>query len=382
MAVDLLVTDLNLAYMGAPLDGWTDLSAEVRFNEPAAGTVTLPAHPQYLQLLQPGRRMVVIRDGDIWCAGPIEEPQRSKRSASDDPKVGTVQVSFTDDLGRMGGLITYPDPSVNAESQDTATDEVYTQTAGAGTIIRTLANLNCGPGAVAGRRIQKLTAPTTTLGASTTITTRFEPLLDAFRTLAAADGLGFRTRQDGADIVFEVYEPVDRTLSARFSYDFGNLREDEYALIAPTATSEIVMGGDEGSREYVEVTNGGAVADWWRQEKFIEQSGTTDSAGELTQAGAAALLEDNPQAYLATETVDTPTMRAGVHFGLGDLVSVVPYPGAQVTDLVRAMRLESTPDGGDRVVVTVGTAEATANLRIYRQIQELARRLGRIETRR
>lgn len=386
MTINLLVTDKNLNIVGDLLDGWTSLSCERRFNEPATGTVTLPARSEYLQTLQPGRRLVVMRDGDIWCAGPMEEPQRSKRSAEDDPRTGTVDVQFTDDLARIAGYLTYPNPAVAASSQTTSSDTAYQLTSvNAEVIIRTLVNVNCGPGALADRRIEQLDLDALAgVGTVTSITTRFEPLLDACRTVAAKDGLGFRTRHDMTTnkILFGVYKPVDRTLSARFSYELGNLRSDEYALSAPAATHEIVMGGDEGSRQYVEVADGISATGWWRSEKLVEQSGTTNANGELTQAGNAALAEDRPQAFLATETVDTEDLRAGIDFDLGDLVSVVPYPGAVVTDVVRAIRLEATPGEGEKVTTTVGTADATTTLRMYRQIQDLARRVGRQETRR
>jgi hypothetical protein len=55
------------------------------------------------------------------------------------------------------------------------------------------------------------------VGSNTSISTRFEPLLDVCRTVAAKDGLGFRTRQVGSQIKFGVYAPADRTATARFS---------------------------------------------------------------------------------------------------------------------------------------------------------------------
>lgn len=75
MGIRLLVTDQNLTVQGDPIDAWMNLDATRRFNEPASGSVDLPAHPEVMAQLQPGNRLVVIRDQTIWCAGPLEIPQ-------------------------------------------------------------------------------------------------------------------------------------------------------------------------------------------------------------------------------------------------------------------------------------------------------------------
>ena len=75
MTIKLLVTDRNLNVLGDPIAGWTKVACDLNFNAPASGQVTLPARPEYVQLLQPGNRLVLIRDNSIWCAGPLEQPQ-------------------------------------------------------------------------------------------------------------------------------------------------------------------------------------------------------------------------------------------------------------------------------------------------------------------
>ena len=381
--LQLLVTDKNLVVLGDPLDGWTDLTCELRFNEPASGSVSIPARPEVEELLQPGNRLVVIRDGDIWCAGPLEEPQAFEWSVDGEQDPGFVKAAFSDDLARVAGYVTYPAPASTFASQVTATDNLRTITAtNAEVIIRTLINENCGPGALTARRIEQLAlGALASVGTNTSISTRFEPLLDVCRTVASAGGLGFRTRQSGDDILFEVYDPADLSATARFARDLGNLRSLSFTLAAPAATSELVMGGDAGSRAYVEVASGAATP-WYRAEKLLDQSGTTNANGELTQAGTAALVEDDPTVALSTVTVDTEDLQAGRDFQLGDRVSVVLPSGLEVADIVRTIRLDATPDGGEQVTSVVGSGDATTERRIVRQIQELARRLGRVETRR
>ncbi|GAA2217654.1 hypothetical protein GCM10010400_74510 [Streptomyces aculeolatus] len=383
MAVTLLITSKTLQPLGDPLDGWSNLAAEVRFNEPGTGTVDLPAWPEVVELLQPGNRLVVIRDGAIWMAGPLEEPQSGEWSADGEADPGVVKAAFSDDLARVAGYVTYPNPAATFESQTTASEATRQITAtGAGSIIRTLVDENCGPGALSARRIEQMVLDSATgIGSSTAITTRFEPLIDACRTVASGDGLGFRTVQVGDQIHFQVYEPQDLTATARFSRDLGNLRAYNYTLAAPTATSQLVIGGDEGSRAFVEVTSG-AHADWYRVEKVVDQSGTTNANGELTQAGALEFGNDNPTASLSTVTVDTEDLRAGIDFGLGDKVSVVLPTGLEVADIVRSIRLDVSPNEGELVTSVIGTGDQTTDTRLVKQIRTLARRLGRVETRR
>lgn len=396
MAITLLVTDKNLSVQGDPLVDWSDLTSTVNWSEPASGSVTLTAWPEVMEQLQPGNRIVVIRDGAIWSAGPMEVPTDYSWGVGGDvsePDPGKVTVSFTDDLARVAGCITYPAPGSAFTAQVTATDNVYALTAtNAETILRTLVDVNCGPGALAARRIEKLVLGAVAgVGSSTSISTRFEALGDVLRTVASGDGLGFRTRQDMASnqILFEVYLPRDRTGVARFSAGLGNLRSVSAKISAPTATTELVQGGDTGTRAYIEV-DGGATADgWYRIEKLVDQSGTTNANGELTQAGQQGATADGPQVSLSTVTVDIPDdpgqpgtgVIAGRDFGLGDQASIVLATGVEIADLVRSMTLAAQPGTGELVTSVVGSSDATTNSATQRVIRDLVRRLGRLEAR-
>ena len=385
MAITLLVTDKDLVVQGDPLSGWTGLTCDLNFNQPAAGTVTLPAYPDVMAQLQPGNRLVVIRDGAIWCAGPMESPQEFTWDLDSNTDPGTVSVNFSDDLARVAGCLTYPDATKAFNLQPADTTARAISSTNAETIIRTLVNENCGPGAIAARRIEQLVLDSVaSVGSSTSISTRFEALLDVCRTVAATDGLGFRTRQDGNAIKFGVYLPQDRTATARFSRDLGNLRSISYALVAPLATAELVQGGDitTATGVYVEVDSG-ADTDWYRVEKLQDQSGIADDAdGELTQAGNLALGDDNPQSSLSTVTVDTDDLKAGRDFFLGDKVTVVLPTGLEVQDVVRTISLAADPEGGEVVTSVVGNQDQSTASATVRVVRELSRRLGRLESRR
>lgn len=384
--VTLLITDRNLNVVGDPVDGWTDLDVTLRFNEPASGSFQAPAHPDLLGLIQSGGyRVVVIRGGDIFCAGPIEKPGPQRWSVDgQDTDPGTVTVNFTDDLALVAGRVTFPDPASAATAQ-TSTAR-WTSTALAGDVIRSLVNVNAGPGALTARRVPKLVlGGTAGLGSSIKFGTRFMPLGDELRSAAiSGGGLGFRTQQVGTNIEFQVYQPQDLTGAVRFSRGLGNLRSYTYEPDAPTATVAIVGGKDVGtSRLVVERVASAAVSKWWRLETFVDQRQSDDTSTdttELNQAGDEALARGAETARLQSVTIDTPDQRYGTHYQLGDRVSVELNDGVEVADVVRAVHLQVTPESGEVVTALVGSQEASSDPLWLRYMRDLGRRLAGLET--
>ncbi|BDH04910.1 siphovirus ReqiPepy6 Gp37-like family protein [Streptomyces seoulensis] len=383
MAVHLLITDENLAVQGDPLDGWTNLDATKRHNEPGSGSVDLPARPDIMAQLQPGNRLVVIRDGAVWMAGPMEIPTDYTWSVTEEPH-GKVTVSFADDLATVAGYITWPAPASAWTAQPANT--YRTLNTNAETIIRALVGENCGPGALVERRIPRLAlgAPAG-VGTATTLSTRFEPLLDVCRRIALAGGIGFRTQQTAGQILFDCYQPRDLTATARFSQGLGNLRSLQFKRSAPTVTHALIAGTEPDigttGRTYVQVADTSAAAMWWRVERYVDGSAQTDGNGELTQAGTEETAGGAAPVELATVTVDTPDLKAGRDFDLGDKVTVALPFGVEVADLVRSIRLQATPEAGEYVTTLVGSPDATTDPAMVKAIRTLSRRLGRLESR-
>ncbi|CAL9596113.1 siphovirus ReqiPepy6 Gp37-like family protein [Streptomyces sp. enrichment culture] len=385
MAITLLITDRNLVVQGDPLADWSNLDVTKKFCEPAAGTVDLPAYPEVMAQLQPGNRMVVIRDGSIWTAGPMEQPADYVWSVDSELGVGKVTVAFSDDLATIAGHIVWPEPAKTWDLQLGDTWRSF-DTINSETIIRTLVDENAGPGALADRRIPNLVlAATAGVGTTTSVRSRFEPVLDPCRLAATTGGgIGFRTQQIGQQIVFSCYAPADLTATARFSTGLGNLRSISYSGSAPEVTHALVAGREtEGSsiRTYVQVADTAAAATWWRVEKYIDGGADDDSKGELTASGTSEIADGAAPVSLATVTVDTPDLRAGVDYDLGDRVTVALPHNLQVTDVVRAITLHASADQGEEVASVIGSQDATTDPQVVRLIRTLGRRLGRLETR-
>lgn len=391
MAIQLLITNEDLQVVGDLLSNWTELEAGLKFNEPGSGTVTMPAHPYVMAQLQTGQRLLVLRDEQVWMSGPMEIPEDYKWGLDEGaPGVGEVMIQFTDDLARPAGYKTWPHPGVAWEDGQ---DGKYSVASGnAETIIRTLIDLNCGPGALTARQIPHLILGSAAgVGTTTTVSTRLEPLLEVCRRVAQdGGGLGFRVRQDETDLVFEVYAPTDRTKTARFSEGLGNLRGVTYKRSAPTVTHALVQGSEVESpavRAYVEVADTAAASSYWRVEELVDGGADNDGNGELTQEGSGALAEGAAPVELATVTADIPDrpgrpgLIAGRDFGLGDRVTVELPTGVELAEVVRSMTLHATPDGGEQVTTVIGSPDATTDPKIVRLVRNLGRRLGRQEAR-
>lgn len=388
MSLSILVTDRNLNVIGDPISRWTSVDLTLRFNEPGSGTLVVPTDGVSAAQLAAGNRVVVIRNpdpareypGEIVMAGPVEVPGAQAWSLDGaDSGTGTTTVAFASNEAAIVSEVAYPDPA-HAITAQASNRRVYTDV-NAEAVMRSLVNENVGPGAQPARRIPKLSlGPATGVGTNVTTGFRLDPLGDALRSVAlAGGGLGFRAPQVGSGIEFQVYKPRDLRGQVRFSRGLGNLRSYRYQPAAPTATVAIVGDGSgEGlTRTFVEVL-GPKVASWGRIVSVVDRRDTLVTA-ELTAAGAEALAQAGESAQLATVTVDVPTQRYGVHYGLGDLVSVELNTGIEVADIVRAVQITATPDTGEVVTAVVGTQDASTDPEWVGMLHKFARRLARLE---
>lgn len=382
MTITILVTDRNLIPVGDPIAVWSDLEVVGRFNEPSSGSFKMPATAANLTLLAGGNRVLVLRDNEEFVAGPFERPFGPYTWDAEKGGPGEVTVHFADDSALIAGRVTYPEAEAVATDQTAV--EAWTAVGINGEeVMRLLVDLNAGPGALLERRIPKLVlGPLASVGGLVTITSRFEPLGDALRRVAlAAGGLGYRTRQAGQNIEFQVFGPLDLSGTVRFSRGLGNLRSLTYEVEAPTVTAAIVAGQGEGTARTIrEVTDPAAIAEWWRLEKFIDQRQTNETA-ELDAAGAEAVTDGGQRIKISTVTVDTDDQKYGIHYGLGDQVAVEYVPGLQRTDVVRGVQFQASAETGELVTALIGSQEASGDPAWLKVGRDLARRLGILERR-
>jgi hypothetical protein len=352
------ITDHNLNVISQQVDDWASISLTLRYNDVSSGEFTAPAAPDLVAAVRtPMSRAVVERNGVILLAGPIEYAGALDWSAEQhgDDGYGDLTVRFADDLALLAGRLSYPNPALAATAQDVAK---WTTTGSPETLMRTLVNLNGGPGALAARRIPKLILGSSAgITGSITWTTRFQPVTDDLRGMSNAAGgrVGFRTQQVGTNIEFQVYQPRDLTSGIWFSRSMGNLLSIKHEPEAPTATVGIGGGKDAGVNRVI--VERGTPGDWWRLETFVDAAGA-DNLTELQAAVDEELAGTGEVQRLAVVAADVEGQRFGDYM-LGDIAAVEAYQGLpDVPDIISAVEIDVDADALETIRPTIGVNSA------------------------
>lgn len=349
-------------------------------------------------LLEPGAGIVVVREAIVELSGDVWRRNRSRR-AVDGGFINVLEVSGEDDTSTLKARMAYPDPALLGPPF--TTQEYDVRTGPAESIMYDFVDVNAGPAAPADRRIANLVLGVD-LGRGDTgagggggdfdvaVTSertgrgRFQSIHDLLREIAEAtrDNLGWRITQTltGPEKLFEVYEPADRSKTARFAEDIGNLAGFEYEEERPEATVVIAAGKGEGTaRMFATATNGAAFERWGRIEAFVDAR-DVDDADELQRRAEEKLAAMGSKTKLAIEPRDTAALAYGVDYRVGDLVTVVA-DGEQIVDVVRSVRLVYGA-GGEVISPQVGSDPISSTVRsmmdrlrsLSRQVEDLQRR--------
>lgn len=379
----ILVTDKDLNVVGDPLEHWTSLQASLRWKEPGSGQIVTPAHRYVREQIAPGNRIVLRRTvygkGETLLSGPIEEVLRERSDDGEQSGVGIMTITFADDMAWLGARVAYPDPALDAAAQ---TKVSYDYSGDPATAMYNLVRLNAAQGARPERRVPRLVAmaPTPIAGTATVKgVTTYEKLTEVLRRIATAgvgtgfdpDSLGFTVKQVGTEIQFEVKRCADLSGQVMFGFNAGNLQYYAFDLTAPSLTHPII-----GTRGVFPTTDADNLA-WGRFESYETDSGGTDS--NPRQQADEALAEKGQAARLASNASDTPDLRFGVHYGIGDIVSLELQTGAFVQGLVQTVNLQAYPTAGEVVGVTIGSQAARYDSSYVRMIRILDRRVGDLE---
>ena len=215
--------------------------------------------------------------------------------------------------------------------------------------------------------------------------------------LAAMQGAARQSRPvwgfDVRDLTFETWLPSDPGVV--FSAELGTMAGYELVVEAPDANRVYVLGKREGpDRQWRLVQNDPSVGYWWEVEEIRDRSDvgedpeTDDDGNEgpwpdnqeaLQVAGLEALAElDRPVAVKVTP-IDTPGQQFGLHYGLGDLVTVVFPDGTVVSDIVTEVTVTLKDNQPLSVQPTVGNPQM--NLDTFRRLAATERRLNLLEGR-
>lgn len=378
------VRDASLARLGQ-IDDYTALTVVPRFNAVGAYTLEVSADSDKAPLLVEGNGIIIrTAGGDTVMSGPIRTVDWSRSSS--DGGSGKLTVGGVDDTSLLAQYTCWPTPTAVIGSQ---TDSVYKISAAkAETAMRTLVNVNAGPGALASRKNTLLTLAADGLRGPTITrqVNQFDNLLTTVQDIANAAGLGFTVVQVGAGLQFQVYTPTVRA-NARFSFALGNLTDASYTTTPPTCTRAIVVaGGGTSPRVCKTYDRTDPIFPTLVLEQFVDLTGvdsaSVDLAAQQDQAGDEALTNGAGQGSLSISPIDIPQLRYGRDYSVGDTVSA-EVRGAWYTDVVREVSLACTAADGTKATATIGgdsTGTSTV-ARIYALIAQVKKDVGRLKTR-
>ncbi|MFE9642355.1 hypothetical protein ACFYOC_25365 [Nocardiopsis alba] len=327
----------------------------------------------------PGWGIIVTLDRTPILTGPVEDPERERTSAS---SPGTVSVSGSDDLAVVAAMLAWPGPGASLGLQGTSDR----RSGPAETVIKGYVGANIGTGRAATRRdpaapgAREVTvAPDLGRGSDVEFTARFDPLMDIIR--ACHGGLGVSVTQQGGALVFDTWEVEDRP-SAVFSHELGNLRSVRWRDAMPEATHAIVGGPGEGSARDLRIRSDPAAAQAWRMttETFVDERSEENSRA-LDRAGDQALADTRRAGIIEATLADTPRLRFGHGYGLGDRVTIHPEPGVAYTDQITSVTIDANrKDGSLTITPAVGWGSGGLyETRQDREIAQLRRAVGALE---
>lgn len=334
------------------------LTVVMRYNNVGSWNITLPSDHRLVDELRAAGAGIVVSIGEEVIFSGYTTTATLQQS-KDNP-LGDWAIEGVDDSVILSERLAYPLPSEgNVTLQTTAND---IRTGVAETVIKGYVYDNISAFAGTDRAIDHLTVGEDLgRGATVSASARFDVLQELIYGLAQTGGLGFTIKQVGSAIEFEVFEPVDRSLNVRMDLDNGRLTSTEYSYGQPKVTRVIVGGSGEGeNRVFYEGSTTESISaenSWARRvEKFVDNRGSTDTAG-LEQTAAESLVDEGKTIVnLSVTPSDDQTMRFGYDWYLGDKVTVV-VGDLEATSVVTEVGLSVATDGV-RIGATVGTPVA------------------------
>jgi len=223
--------------IGSPVS----LEATIRHNLVSTLKMTVAlGHERVPELMADGARLRVSFKGEHLISGPIVADELETDGVS-----GTYTVTVEDDFRLLREILGWPVPGASISSQGTAEYRKYTGNAEG--IIKVAVTEN----GITRMGVPGLTvAPNLARGTSVPggLSFRFHPLADLFFPAVEDAGLGVTVKQDGANLVLDVYEP--QTFPHTLSVKGRTLQQATMTRTRPTASRAIVGGSGEGKARY------------------------------------------------------------------------------------------------------------------------------------
>ncbi|MEE4540997.1 siphovirus ReqiPepy6 Gp37-like family protein [Streptomyces sp. V4-01] len=387
MGFTVLVRDATLTTIGQ-LSDYTSLTVVPRYTAVGAFTLTVAENSPQASLLVEGNGVQVFKGSTQVLSGPIRSVDWS-RTASSGGK-GTLTVSGVDDMTVLAEATCWPNPAAAIGSQGSTLYKI--SAVAAETAMRALVNSNIGPGALSARKIAGLTLDTDLArgAAVTKQVNQFDNLLTVLQDIAKPARLGFRVVQIGAGLQFQVYQPADRSLTARFSFDLGNLTDASYTTTPPTMTRALVVAGGASSPRVCKLydrtdTLFPALVVEGFVDKTDVDTASVDLTAQMDQAADEALTSGASQGSLSMTPIDIPGLAFGVDYSVGDIVSC-QVRNTFFADVVREVTINADSGSGTTVKATLGSSDSSDTsdvvAQIFKFLVQVKRTAARLATRR
>lgn len=386
MAVSLEVLDLATLTRTGPLI-WTKIDITPTHNQSGPAVVELPATDANWDLI------AFDVNGDLVPFGlhvnwngvyqvPVLVEDWAYSSTVDTG--GALKQSLTltgaDMTAVLAGRIAYPNPGA-AWSGQTITTTTYT--GHAETVIKNILTANLVTASDTARRAPltiaadagrggtvtyKVVDPNPAATTGTQTTTVQQNLMDMVRAVAAQTPIGVRVTLGAGQLVVDCYIPRDLTSVAVFSTGLGNLTDTKLTAAAPTGNAILLQSKVTGAN-FTEVHGHLGTNPWRRIEQFSDQS-STDTAADITTAGAAAVASGASKVSLQVTVADIPQLRFGADdlangvqgYLVGDTVTVEIRAGIEFAEIIGQVQLvaDATPGQAYKETATPSIGDPSA----------------------
>lgn len=353
----------------------------LRFNNVGAWTLRMPYGDPLADLLRtPGYGIVLTGpNDDVIMSGPTLAAQLEQ---TPEDIQGVWTITGADDSLLLQERLAYPDPaSGDVSAQGFSHDR---RSGAAETVIKGFVDANIGPSAPSSRRVNSLLiGADLARGPSVTNAARFTQLQTLLFGIAESATLGYDIRQIGTDLVFDIFEPVDRSDFIRLDVENDLLTSAEYGYVAPQVTRVVVGGqGEAIDRLFIErssVDSEDAETVWGRRIEQFRDARQSVEIDELEQAGDERLADTGKTVVSISVTpTDDSQMRYGIDWGLGDVVSLAAGD-VETTATVTEVGISVETDGV-RVAATLGTpAPFDFETRLVSRVREQEDRISALE---
>lgn len=330
-AFRISVYDKNRAFrcqIGNP----TSLTVTARHNLVSTLSMAVPlGHARIGELLADGARLKVSFRGEHLISGPI-----TADTLESDGATGLYTVTVEDDFRILRDILGYPVPAGGIGGQGTAEYRTYTGTAEA--IVKAAVTEN----GVTRLAIPGLTvAPNLGRGASIPggVPFRMHPLADQLFPAVEDAGLGVTVRQDGTQLVLDVYEPVThpRTLSVKGR----TLKNVTMTRTRPRASRVVVGGQGEGTaRKFLTLTDNARETQYGMRAETFRDARDDNTDAVLYARGQETLDEEGPKNGVSLALAGSGIFQYGPGgFHVGDRIPVKVADGITITEIIRECTL-------------------------------------------